>query len=154
MKSLLLQLILGLVTAGVVSSAIAQPASAECSQPVKIIVSYPPGSPDDVIARLLAQKLSEAGGRFYVENLPGAAGMIGTATAARALPDGCTMVIVNQNFVVQPAIGEKLALRSSRQFYARLAFGRGAGNHFGQPVRACDHHQGTCRAGEGEPRQV
>ena len=35
--------------------------------------------------------------------------MIGTATAARASPDGCTMVVVNQNFVVQPAIGEKLA---------------------------------------------
>ena len=52
----------------------------------------------------MAAKLSEAGGRFYVENLPGAGGMIGTATAARALPDGCTMVIVNQNFVVQPAI--------------------------------------------------
>ena len=62
-----------------------------------------------MIARILAQKLSEVGGRFYVENLPGAGGMIGTATAARALPDGCTMVIVNQNFVVQPAIGEKPA---------------------------------------------
>jgi tripartite-type tricarboxylate transporter receptor subunit TctC len=102
-------MILGLVTIAVVSSAIAQPVRAECSQPVKIIVSYPPGSADDVIARILAQKLSEAGGRFYVENLPGAGGMIGTATAAKALPDGCTMVIVNQNFVVQPAIGEKLA---------------------------------------------
>lgn len=102
-------MILGLVTIAVVSSAIAQPARAECSQPVKIIVSYPPGSADDVIARILAQKLSEAGGRFYVENLPGAGGMIGTATAAKALPDGCTMVIVNQNFVVQPALGEKLA---------------------------------------------
>jgi tripartite-type tricarboxylate transporter receptor subunit TctC len=109
MKSPLRPLILGLVTIGVVSSAIAQPVKPECPQPVKIIVSYPPGSPDDVIARILAQKLSEAGGRFYVENLPGAGGMIGTATAARALPDGCTMVIINQNFVVQPAIGEKLA---------------------------------------------
>ena len=109
MKSPLRPLILGLVTIGVVSSAIAQPVRPECPQPVKIIVSYPPGSPDDVIARILAQKLSEAGGRFYVENLPGAGGMIGTATAARALPDGCTMVIVNQNFAVQPAIGEKLA---------------------------------------------
>ena len=109
MKSLPHPMILGLVTIAVVSSAIAQPARAECSQPVKIIVSYPPGSADDVIARILAQKLSEAGGRFYVENLPGAGGMIGTATAAKALPDGCTMVIVNQNFVVQPAIGEKLA---------------------------------------------
>ena len=107
MKSPLRRLALGLVTIGIVSSALAQPARAECPQPVKIIVSYPPGSPDDVIARILAQKLNEAGGRFYVENLPGAGGMIGTATAARALPDGCTMVIVNQNFVVQSAIGEK-----------------------------------------------
>ena len=108
--------ILGLVMIGVVSAAIAQPVRAECPQPVKIIVSYPPGSPDDVIARILAQKLSEAGGRFYVENLAGAGGMIGTAMAARALPDGCTMVIVNQNFVVQPAIGEKLAYEVPESF--------------------------------------
>ena len=109
MKSPLWPLVLGLVTIAIALSALAQPVRAECPQSVKIIVSYPPGSPDDVIARILAQKLSEAGGRFYVENLPGGGGMIGTATAAKALPDGCTMIIVNQNFVVQPAIGEKLA---------------------------------------------
>lgn len=108
MKSHIRHLLLGLITIGAISSAMSQLVKAECSQPVKIIVSYPPGSPDDVIARILAQKLSEGGDRFYVENLPGAGGMIGTATAARALPDGCTMIIVNQNFVVQPAIGEKL----------------------------------------------
>lgn len=116
MKSPLRRLALGLLTIVIASSALAQPVRAECPQPVKIIVSYPPGSPDDVIARILAQKLSEAGGRFYVENLPGAGGMIGTATAARALPDGCTMVIVNQNFVVQPAIGEKLAYEVPESF--------------------------------------
>ena len=108
MQSPIRPLIFGLATMAVVLSAFAQPVWAECSQPVRIIVSYPPGSPDDVIARILVQKLSEAGGRFYVENLPGAGGIIGTATAARALPDGCTMIIVNQNFVVQSAIGEKL----------------------------------------------
>ena len=111
-----LRLLLGLVAIGVVSSAIAQPMRVECPQPVKIIISYPPGSPDDVIARILAQKLSDAGGRFYVENLPGAGGMIGTATAARALPDGCTMVVVNQNFVVQSAMGEKLAYQVPDSF--------------------------------------
>ena len=109
MKSPMRPLIMGLIAICVVSFAISQPVKAECTQPVKIIVAYPPGSPDDVIARILAQKLSEAGDRFYVENMPGAGGMIGTATAARALPDGCTMVIVNQNFVVQAAIGEKLS---------------------------------------------
>ena len=108
MKSHLRRLMVGLATMAGVLFSFASPAWAECAQPVRLIVSYPPGSPDDVIARILAQKMSEAGGRFYVENLPGAGGMIGTATAARALPDGCTMVIVNQNFVVQPAIGEKL----------------------------------------------
>ena len=107
MKNPLRRLALGLLTIGILSSALAQPARAECPQPVRIIVSYPPGSPDDVIARILAQKLTEAGQRFYVENLPGAGGMIGTAAAAKALPDGCIMVIVNQNFVVQSAMGEK-----------------------------------------------
>lgn len=110
MKSRVRPLMAGLIAVYVgASAAIAQPVGAECAQSVKIIVSYPPGSPDDVIARILAQKLSETGGRFHVENMPGAAGMIGTAAAARASPDGCTMVIVNQNFVVQPAIGEKLS---------------------------------------------
>jgi tripartite-type tricarboxylate transporter receptor subunit TctC len=86
------------------------PANAEaCAQPVKIVVSYPAGSPDDLIARILAQKLSEAGSRFYVENMPGASGMIGTAAAARAPADGCTMVIVNQNFVVQAAMNANIA---------------------------------------------
>src|SRR5690348_4776861 len=50
-------LLLGLVTISV-TSAFVLLAKAECPQPVKIIVSYPPGSPDDVIARILAQKLS------------------------------------------------------------------------------------------------
>ena len=110
MKNPLRPLTAGLIAVCVgVSCAAAQPGGTECAQSVKIIVSYPPGSPDDVIARILAQKLSEAGGRFHVENMPGAAGTIGTAAAARAAPDGCTMVIVNQNFVVQSAIGEKLS---------------------------------------------
>jgi tripartite-type tricarboxylate transporter receptor subunit TctC len=109
MKNRIGPLVLTLIACGILSSTIAQPVMAGCAQPVKIIVSYPPGSPDDIIARILAQKLSETSERFYVENLPGAGGMIGTAAAARALPDGCTMVIVNQNFVVQAAIGEKLA---------------------------------------------
>lgn len=84
-----------------------QALQAECVQAVKIIVPYPPGGPDDLVARLLAQKLSEAGGRVVVENMPGATGMIGTAAAARAAPDGCTLLIVNQNLVTQPAVGAK-----------------------------------------------
>jgi len=116
MKKPLQLLMMAFITIAVAFSAIAQPMSADCSQAVKIIVSYPPGSPDDIVARILSQKLSELGGRFYVENLPGAGGMIGTAAAARALADGCTMVIVNQNFVVQAALGDKLAYQVPDSF--------------------------------------
>jgi tripartite-type tricarboxylate transporter receptor subunit TctC len=89
----------------------AQPVLAEVysAKPVKIVVPYPAGGPNDTIARLIAQKLSERlGGQFYVENLPGAGGTIGTDAAARAPADGSTILIANQDFVVQPIIKAKV----------------------------------------------
>jgi tripartite-type tricarboxylate transporter receptor subunit TctC len=89
----------------------AEPVRAEtaCAQPVKVIVAYPPGSPDDLIARVLTQKLAEKGGRYIVENIPGAAGIIGNTAAAKAAPDGCTLLVMNQNFIVQPAVNAKFS---------------------------------------------
>jgi tripartite-type tricarboxylate transporter receptor subunit TctC len=75
------------------------------SRPVKIIVPYPAGGPNDVVARLLADKLGSAlGGRFYVENVPGAAGSLGARAAASAAADGYTLLCINQDFLVQPLI--------------------------------------------------
>jgi tripartite-type tricarboxylate transporter receptor subunit TctC len=74
-------------------------------KPVKIIVPYPPAGAVDVIARVVAQKLSEGlGGRFYVENLGGAGGEIGTRAAAAAPPDGQTLLFVSPDFVVRPLV--------------------------------------------------
>jgi tripartite-type tricarboxylate transporter receptor subunit TctC len=79
------------------------------ARPVKIIVPYPPGGPADVLARVIAQKLSEGlGGRFYVENLAGASGTIGTGAGASAPADGYTLVEVNPDFIVQPLIKTKV----------------------------------------------
>src|SRR5580692_1716812 len=73
--------------------------------PVKIVVPYPAGGPADFTARVLAEKLSEKlGGSFIVENLPGAGGAVGTATAARAAADGQTIVLVVQDFVIAPIV--------------------------------------------------
>jgi tripartite-type tricarboxylate transporter receptor subunit TctC len=83
------------------------PASAEGypDHPVKIIVPFAAGGPTDVMARLVAQKLSEKlGQQFYVENLVGAGGNIGTASAARSAGDGYTILIASSSYVVNPSL--------------------------------------------------
>jgi tripartite-type tricarboxylate transporter receptor subunit TctC len=73
--------------------------------PVKIIVPFTAGGPSDVIARLLAQKLSESlKQQFYVENHPGAGGNIGMTMVARATPDGYTLVVASSSYVVNPSL--------------------------------------------------
>ncbi len=76
--------------------AAALPAAAQSypSQPVKIIVAFPPGGGADVSARILAAQLAEGIGQtVVVENLAGAGGTIGTARAAQAAPDGYTLMV-------------------------------------------------------------
>jgi tripartite-type tricarboxylate transporter receptor subunit TctC len=77
--------------------------------PVKMIVPFAPGGPTDVMARLLAQKLSEHfKQQFYIENEPGAGGNIGMANAAKAAPDGYTILVVSSSFVVNPSLYAKV----------------------------------------------
>ena len=79
------------------------------ARPVKLIVPYAPGGPNDIVARVLAQKLQEAlGGSFFVENLPGGGGTIGTGNAANAAPDGYTLLVANQDLIIQPVIRAKV----------------------------------------------
>src|SRR5215204_5217142 len=71
----------------------------------------------DVIGRIVAQKLSELSGfQFYVENLGGAGGTIGAGSAARATADGYTILIVNQDFVVQPLVKSKVPYDAFKSF--------------------------------------
>lgn len=72
---------------------------------VKLVVPYPAGGPIDMIGRLLAQYLPKAlGGQFYVENVPGAGGTIGMRAAASAPADGYTVLVANENLVLQPIV--------------------------------------------------
>ena len=78
------------------------------NHPVRIIVPFAPGGPPDVIARLIAQKLSERWGQqVYVENHAGAGGNTGTVTAARAAPDGYTLYMMSTGFMVNPSLYAK-----------------------------------------------
>ena len=74
-------------------------------RPVRVIVPFAPAGPTDVFARLMAQKLSEqTGAQFYVDNIAGAGGNIGTGRAAQSSPDGYTLLVTGANFVVNPAL--------------------------------------------------
>jgi tripartite-type tricarboxylate transporter receptor subunit TctC len=75
------------------------------NRPVRVIVPFAPGGPTDIVARLLAQKLSEhLNGQFYVENIGGAGGNLGMGAAARSAPDGYTLLLVSSSYMVNPSL--------------------------------------------------
>lgn len=64
------------------------------NKPIRVIVPFPPGNPADLAARLIGEKWSAAWGQpVVIDNVPGAAGTIGVARAAKAAPDGYTLVL-------------------------------------------------------------
>ncbi len=76
-----------------------------CAQTRRIIVPYTPGSGPDILARLMAEEIGSQGGPgFVVENRPGGGMVIGTEVAARAEPDGNTVLLVGNAFVVNAAM--------------------------------------------------
>jgi tripartite-type tricarboxylate transporter receptor subunit TctC len=84
---------------------------------VKVIVPFAPAGPTDVIARLLAQKLSESlGQQFYVENHPGAGGNLGMGMAAREAADGYTILVVSSSYVVNPSLYNKIPYDPYKDF--------------------------------------
>src|SRR5258707_10923413 len=92
-------------------------AQAYPSRPVRIIVPFAAGGGSDVIARLVAQKLTENLGRqFYVENQVGAGGNIGMGNAARATPDGYTILFATSSYVVNPSLYSKVPYDPDKDF--------------------------------------
>jgi tripartite-type tricarboxylate transporter receptor subunit TctC len=108
------RLVLALVALG-----LAGPASAQTypTHNVRLIVPFAAGGPTDVIARVVAQKLSETfGHQVVVENVPGAGGNTGVAMVAKAPPDGYTMLVVSTGFIVNPSMYAKVPYDPIKDF--------------------------------------
>src|SRR3712207_512417 len=80
------------------------------ARPIRFIVPFTPGESGDIVARPIAQKMSESmGQQVVVENRPGSGGVIGSEAAAKAPPDGYTMMMgLTANMAVNPSLYPKL----------------------------------------------
>jgi tripartite-type tricarboxylate transporter receptor subunit TctC len=86
-------------------------------RPVTLIVPFAPGGANDIAARIISDALGEALGQpVVIENRGGAGGNIGITAAARARPDGYTLLIAPNNFVVNPSLYKKVAFDPIKDF--------------------------------------
>ncbi|HUN68077.1 MAG TPA: tripartite tricarboxylate transporter substrate binding protein [Burkholderiales bacterium] len=88
------------------------------AKPVRILLGFPVGQATDILTRIVAAKLTTVyGQQFYVENRPGAAGIIATELAAKAEPDGYTLLGTSSGpLTVNPALYAKLPYDVARDF--------------------------------------
>ena len=82
------------------------------ARPIKLVVPFPPGGLIDNMARLVAPRLAqELGQSVVIDNKPGAGGNVGAAEAARAAPDGYTLLMASPPLTISPALYAKLPYR-------------------------------------------
>ena len=110
-----------LLTLGVALAVLATSAAAQTypSRPVKIIVPFAAGGPADNYARFMAQRLQEALGQpFVVDDRPGAGSVIGTDAAAKAAPDGYTLLLMSNTHTVNETLLPDKPFQLMRDFVA------------------------------------
>ena len=107
-----------LIAGGAVAQNAATGAAAHYpDRPVHMLVGFGAGGPTDVIARIVAQKLSASlGQQFYVDDKPGAGGNIASAEAAKAAPDGYTITVVSTGFMVNMSLYAKVPYDAVKDF--------------------------------------
>ncbi len=89
------------------------------SKPIRIVAPFAPGGSVDIVARILAQKMTESLGQsVIVENKPGASGMIGVESVVRAAPDGYTLLVNSSIHVIVPSLFTKITYNALEDLVA------------------------------------
>src|SRR5436190_1530374 len=100
-----------------VAPALAQDAKGYPTKPIRFIVPYPPAGGTDVVARVLSEPLAAALGQpIIIDNRGGAAGNLGTDLAAKAAPDGYTILFTLSSHTINPKLYDKLPFDVERDF--------------------------------------
>jgi tripartite-type tricarboxylate transporter receptor subunit TctC len=100
-----------------IAAAFAAAAADYPTRPITLIVPYPPGGGNDVIARLVAAKMSTRLGQpIVIENRGGAGSTIGTRDAARSTPDGYTLLIATSSLAINPSLYPDAAYDAKKDF--------------------------------------
>ena len=112
------QALASLACLGGAAAALALPGFAAAqARPIRLIVPYPPGGPLDIVARALAERVKDSLGVVVVDNKPGAGGNLGADMAARAAPDGQTIVMgAVATHAINPWLFAKLPYDPIRDF--------------------------------------
>lgn len=109
MKTVKLLLSACIGVSGILAAGMATAAADYPSKPVKVIVGYPAGGANDLVARAIGQEMSkDLGQQVVIENVSGAAGTIGAAAAARAAPDGYTLFMAAGAHTLAPSVRKSL----------------------------------------------
>ena len=144
-------LCLALSGLGPVSDAIAQ---AYPARPVRVIVVFPPGGSNDVVARIVFQKLSESlGQQFVIDNRGGAAGTIGSEVVAKSPPDGYTLMVQSATHIANAHLYKNLPYDTLGDFIGITTLARQVGIlivHPSMPVKTTAEFVALARKRPGE----
>ena len=124
------------------------------ARPVRFIIPFPPGGSNDIIGRPIARHLGERQGKpFVIDNRSGAGGNLGIDLAARANPDGHTLLMISAAYAFGPSMYQKLPFDPMKSFAFVTKIGNGPNVlsvHPGLPVKSTGELIALAKAKPGE----
>ncbi len=106
-----------LALAGIIGAPLAAMAQAYPAKAVRVVIPWPPGGSNDIVGRLVMQKMSEnLGQQFVIDNRGGSAGVIGADVVAKSPPDGYTIMVHSTTHVSNPHLYKKLPYDTMKDF--------------------------------------
>ena len=144
-----------LLAAVAVAAAVPVCAQSFPTRPVRMVVPYPPGGANDIVARLLSPSLiQQFGQNVIVDNRGGGNTLIGSEIVARSAPNGYTLLVVAAGHAINPALYKQLPYDTARDFIPVALFGDGAYVFVAHPGAGVSSSSELIALAKAKPGQV